>query len=93
MCLFPVALIDQWKKKLGPYLIEYETLKVEEILAKGLRLYSPYLAYTYLHIFICIHEYVVVCLTSQSDIKTFATIKSFFGLYTHTYIHTYIIIL
>ena len=58
MCIFLVALIDQWKKKLGPYLIEYETLKVEEILAKGLRLYSPYLAYIYLHIFTCIHKYV-----------------------------------
>ena len=56
MCLFPVALIDQWKKKLGPYLIEYETLKVEEILAKGLRLYSLYLAYT-VHIYIYLYVY------------------------------------
>ena len=64
MCLFPVALIDQWKKKLGPYLIEYETLKVEEILAKGLRLYSPYLAYTYLHIFICTYTRKCSCMFS-----------------------------
>ena len=50
LCICPIALIEEWEHKLGAYLIEYDALKFEEVLAKGVRIKTAYLIYVCMYV-------------------------------------------
>ena len=43
---FITALFEEWKKQLGNYMIDYNTLIVKEIIAKGVRILTTYVHFT-----------------------------------------------